>query len=301
MSYLIGVDLGGTNVRVALADQNIKIVNRISELVDKSSSQSVTNQIIRMINSAKGSSEISGIGIAPAGTINLEKGTLDAINISPKLINLLNPVRKTFRVPVKAMNDCCAAVLAEREVGVGKDYKNLVYVTLSTGIGCGIIYNDELIAKDEVNSLELGHEEVAFESEIKCPCGGVNHWEGFCSGLGIPNFAEYLLENKFSKERFLGELTAVEIFNAAKNKNKIALKIADEIGRINALALSKIIEEFSPELITIGGSIALNNQELVLRPLGNYLKGMAKKNPKIIITPLGEDAAILGAILLSRP
>lgn len=255
-----------------------------------------------MINSmVKEKSKISGIGIAAAGIMDVEEGTLKPARLLPYKMYLLGPLKEAYKVPINVANDCNAAVLAERDFGAGKGYDNLAYVTFSTGIGCGLIKGGKLVTEDGINSMELGDIPIKFEGIIECQCGGYNHWESFSSGRGIPKFAKYLLEHKYkNSELDGGKLSTERIFELAKDGNETALGILEEVGNINGFAFSKIIEKYQPGLITIGGSIALKNFEVVAGPIRNYLKRSGAKTPKIIMTPLKEDVVILGAFALAN-
>lgn len=299
MGYIIGVDLGGTNLRVALADEKKNIISIRKETLDKPDWIGATDQLINMIGHLVKESDISQIGVAAAGIIDLNRGTLKRQKLSKHSIDFMGPLKQAYDVPIIVVNDVNAAVLAERELGAGRGCDNLAYVTFSTGIGCGLIKDGKLIVEDEVNSLELGYMEVEFEGKYECPFAESNNWEKFCSGKNIPNFAKYLLENKYKDSMLAGsKLSTEEIFRYAKEGNVTALKILDEVGKINSFAFSKIIEQYGPEIISFGGSVALKNPELIMEPIQKYLEQSRVGVPKMLLTPLKEDVVILGALAI---
>jgi glucokinase len=199
-------------------------------------------------------------------------------------------------------------VLGEQVFGAGKGLENLVYVTLSTGLGGGAIIDNNLLLGKDGNAVEVGHFTIDPESDIICGCGCRGHWEAFCSGKNIPVYAGKLLKEMDWSSGELYKLTEgnsenIEtkiIFNAAYNGDIYAQYIIQEIGKRNAIGFGNIVNAYDPELITIGGSIALNNPDFILEPIqeniGNYT---INRIPKIKITPLGDDAVLLGALALS--
>ncbi len=130
-----------------------------------------------------------------------------------------------------------------------------------------------LIGKDG-NAAEIGHMMIDFEGRLACNCGGRGHWEAYCSGAGIPKLAKYLVESRPANfhgtltEDFVkrDELSPKTLFELARG-DKGTLELVDEVGRLNAIGFANVNTLYDPELITVGGSIALNSPELVLKPI----------------------------------
>jgi glucokinase len=198
-----------------------------------------------------------------------------------------------LKLPVYLINDGNASVLGEKFYGSGKRCKNLVYVTLSSGIGGGAIINNNLLL-GRGNALEIGHMVIDKDCKLRCGCGKKGHWEAYCSGNNIQNFLRIWLR----KGRLPNKYSDVyKIFDCAKKGDKTILKFLKEVGRLNAIGFANLINLFDPELITIGGGIALNNKSFVLNPIKKYLKDYVfNKIPKIEITKLGDDVAIYGCM-----
>ncbi|MGQ9679502.1 MAG: ROK family protein [Candidatus Bathyarchaeia archaeon] len=303
----IAVDLGATNIRVASGDKT-SIKRRIVEKTDKNNgSLGISKQIIRMIKAVNGE-EICAIGIGSIGPLELSTGRIvNTPNLPFKDIPIVKPISEAFGVPVKLLNDCCAAALGEHLYGAGRGVKNLVYITFSTGLGGGAIVDDHLLQGKDGNAHEIGHLTIDPDSELVCGCGGRGHWEAYSSGINIPKYAEWLIkrseaQNRFKqaieKNRALG--SAEEIFSKARKGDALAFWIVEKIGEVNAIGFSDVINVYDPELITVGGSIAIENPDLILKPvLNNVCRRTINRVPKIMITPLLRDTVLYGALALA--
>jgi glucokinase len=198
--------------------------------------------------------------------------------------------------------------MGERLFGAGQGLNNLVYVTISTGLGGGAIVDGTLLLGKDGNAVEVGHMTIDPESEFICGCGCKGHWEAFSGGRNIPVYASKLLSglewnigvlHQLTKGN-LNNLDTKKIFEAAKKGDQIAHRLVCEIGVKNAIGFANIINAYDPELITIGGSIALNHPNLILNPIkDNISKHTINRVPEIIITPLGHDSVIMGALALA--
>lgn len=294
----LALDIGATNLRIALINKQGKILKKVCQPTKRQGKDGkvITDQIIKLADSlVKKEPLLSGVGIASAGPLDYKKGGIkNSPNIPFQFVPLLKPLSSTFGLPVSLLNDCLAAVWAEKIYGAGKNLENLVYVTISTGIGGGAIVNSHLLFGKNGNAVEVGHSIIEEKYNFLCSCGkGRGHWEGIASGNDIPRFFQAWLKKTKSKTNFKAK-SAKDIFSAAKNKNRIALKFIEELGKINARALSNIIVAYDPELITLGGAVVLNNKELILKPIKKYIDRFLTP-PKIKITPLGKDIVLLGA------
>ncbi len=306
MSY-VAVDIGATRIRVASGDEG-GLRTKLSELTDRDHGPSgVPHQIVRMIRSL-GVSPVS-IGIGSIGPLNAKAGVIGATpNLPFSNFPVSTPLVNEFGVPVELMNDCNAAVIGENHFGAGKGIDNLFYVTLSTGLGGGAIVDGHVLGGKDGNAPEIGHLVIDPDSKLWCGCGRRGHWEAYCSGANIPNFARLILEGKSLSGTKLGELagddparlTSEAIFRAAAAGDPNAVRVVSDVGRVNAVGFADIVNAFDPELITVGGSIALNNPGAVLAPIkkgtGEYL---INRMPEVSITPLGDDVVLYGALAVA--
>ncbi len=307
MSY-IAIDIGATNIRVATGDYN-GLKRKVKEKTEtREGPMGVSRQIIRLIESIK-EEDLTSIGIGSIGPIDVEAGTItNTPNYSFQNISIREPLLGYYKIPVTLVNDCAAAVIGEQFFGAGKGLENVVYVTLSTGLGGGAIVDDTLLLGKDGNAVEVGHFTIDADSELTCGCGCRGHWEAFCSGSNIPRYAAWLLRDRDWKGGVLGmlirgkleNLQPKHIFEAARKGDKHAKMIVDELGAKNAIGFANIINAYDPGLITVGGSIALNNPDQILDPILEQVGDHTiNRVPKIMITPLGQDSVILGALALA--
>lgn len=306
MTY-IAVDIGATNIRVASGTET-GLGEKLSERTDiENGALGVSKQIIRMIEDTGEKVEVIGIG--SIGPIDMASGQItNTPNYPFNDIPVVEPVENHFGVKTTIVNDCAAAVLGERKFGAGKGLDNLVYVTLSTGIGGGVLVDGHLLIGKDGNAAEVGHITIDAHSRIKCGCGSYGHWEGFSSGKNMPNYARKLIQKTPWKRSLIADmtggdlslLTSKTIFDAAKQGDEVARRVVNEIGKVNAVGFANIVNAYDPELITVGGSIALYNPELVLGPILRYIDDyLLNRKPEIIITPLGEDVVLMGALAVA--
>jgi glucokinase len=311
----IGVDLGATNLRVALGDNDGNILKKMIERTDiRHGPEGIANQIIRLINSfSVDHDEIKGIGIGSIGPLDINRGIiLSTPNLPFHRIPIREPLEKAFKLPLQLLNDCNAAVIGEKIFGLGRRTDNLAYVTISSGIGCGVYVNGTLILGKDGNAAEMGHTCIDMSGALMCGCGKRGHWEAYCSGNNIPNYLTFWIKKNQAQTTFekstvsllsnrtLGNVTAKMVYDSAKAGDTLSLKILENIGRLNAIGIANVITAYDPELITIGGSVTLNNKRMVLEPIKRLVKDFSvNRVPDIEITPLGYDIVLYGAIAMN--
>ena len=299
-NYAIAIDLGATRVRVGLVSQAGEILKRTEAktATEGSSGEVVTEQIIRMTEDLLGKrfpSRIIGVGISSIGPLDSQLGgPIDSPNVNFPFIPLTQPLEQAFGLRPHLLNDANAAVLAERHFGDGQSRENIVYITISTGIGGGAIVNDHLLLGKGGNAAEIGHLIVETSYDFPCTCNkGAGHWEGLASGGNMTRFFRFWMEYNGKEVQFQYQ-GAKEIFDQVRKGDKTARDFIQEISRINARAISNILVAYDPELIAMGGSVALNNPDLIIAGLTSQIDHYLKL-PEIKITTLGEDICLLGA------
>jgi glucokinase len=319
--YIIGVDIGATWVRVASYDASSLAVEIDREPTDVSSSRAVSDQIVRMVRgiASEGGfnlSAIRGICLASAGPLNMKEGALvKPPNLPFTYVPLVDPVSKALKVPTFLVKDTIAGVFGEKKFGSGKETSNLVYVTISTGLGGGAIVDDHLLLGKDGNAAEIGHFTVDSRGRLLCGCGRRGHWEAYCSGKNIPNYVELrlretdslsarkslLYNEKLGRVPFVG---GEELFKAAKKGDDLSRQFVDEIGLLNAIGFGNVTNAYDPQLITVGGAVALKNSDLILDPIEKHLHEYAiNRVPEIRITSLKDNVVVYGAIaiVLEKP
>jgi len=311
-----GVDIGGTNTRVVLGDEEGNILARLSEKTEtEKGSEGISEQITRMIRSIHIESfrlkDAEGVGIGSTGPLDLKRGCLTKpTNIPYDFVPLVEPLEKELGLPTRLLNDCSAAVMGEKFFGAGRNLQNLAYITLSTGIGGGVYVDGHLLIGKDGNAAEIGHFTIDFQGRLTCACGKKGHWEAYCSGNGIPKYVRLLLENMRleAAERSLllkmanndpERITSEILFKAAKAGDPLSREIVGKIGALNAIGFASVVDAYDPELITVGGSITLKNKELIIEPIRQHIGEHTRDSvPKILITPLGEDVVLYGSLAM---
>ncbi|MEM1985569.1 MAG: ROK family protein [Nitrososphaeria archaeon] len=307
METAIGIDLGATHVRVAVGVKDGRILAKnVKKTVQEGDEYAVSRQIINMVKELPREyvKEAVGVVIGTIGPIDPRTGSISPANLPFKRVYLTNPISSELKLPVKMYNDCVAAVIGEKFFGEGRGVENLVYVTISSGIGGGIFVNNKLLLGKDGNAHEIGHMTIDFEGRLMCGCGKKGHWEAYCSGKNIPNFVRWMAKNfdqnileKSKIYNRLQNLEGKEIFDAAKTGDTFSLKVVEEIGRLNAIGFANLTNLYDPELIIIGGAVALNNREQVLKPILEHVEEYTiNRVPEIKFTKLGDEVGLYGAI-----
>ena len=312
----IGVDVGATKIRVCVGYESGELIWRKStDMPTPGRVERYVGQLVERVregvSKVPAGERVSGIGVASVGPLDLHRGGMDSpANLPYKFVPLMGPIGEAFGARVALMNDANAAVLGEKKFGAGKREDNLVYITISTGIGGGAIVDGHLLSGKDGNAGEVGHVVVDPRGRLTCGCGRRGHWEAYCSGRNIPNLASVLAEEhadavaKGGLQDLLGirggEVNSATILRRASQGNEFAKRVAEEMGELNALGVANTVNVFDPALITMGGGVALNNPRLVLAPVRRLVpKNAINRPPRIILTPLGEDVVLLGALSLA--
>lgn len=298
--YAIGIDLGGTNLRVALVSEGGDIKRKIK----KPSSEQILDVLSQSIDEIIHSGGVRGIGLGVAGLIDRRNSRVFA---SPNLrviegLDVVGELRRRFGVPVFIENDGNAAALGERMAGAGRDFENFVLLTLGTGIGGGIIYHGKVL---EVPA-ELGHMSINPEAE-KCPCGNTGCLENYASARAMIARAVSVLEKgaeSLLKECCKGsfyKLTPEDIYGAALDGDNLSREILKDAGKYLGVGLANIINILGPEAIILAGGLTgawnIYVQEAIKEASRRAFKDIFD-SVKIIPSALADNAGIIGAACL---
>ena len=311
----LGIDIGATRIRACIGDGGGRILRRAAaEIGVCKKVEDYLDGLIEVASDALGGRVAAGrierVGVGSVGPMDLRHGGIRPVNLPYDFLPVVDTLKDVFGKDVVMVNDATAGALAERIYGAGKHHPNLVYITMSTGIGGGAMVDGRLLLGKDGNAVEAGHLTVDSQFRLACGCGKRGHWEGYCSGKNIPQFAQLIIDNlslnekrAFSHSRLLAEearMTAKEIFQEASNGDSLALRVIDEVGELNSIGISDLVNLFDPSLITVGGSVALNNPTQIVGAVKRHLLHHAMNRlPKIRVTPLGEDIVLLGAVAVA--
>ncbi len=310
--YRIGVDVGGTNVKVALVDKagSIVFTDTVPTRAEMGYEYTISNMIKAIsdvMKEAKVSKDaIEGIGFGFPGQIDCDNGIVRLAPNIPGWVNIpiADIVSKEFGVPVKVDNDVRCAALAELNYGAGKGSQNLICITVGTGIGSGLIVNGKLVRGASNAAGELGHIKLQMDNGPLCGCGDHGCLEAFASGPAIVAMAEeYIKGGKSTKYRELAknEITPYYVCEAAKQGDVVAKKIFEIIGTYIGIGLSSVVNLLNPEKIVIGGGVA-DAGEFLFGPIKEALVKRAMPIQgaavQVVHAELGNTAGVIGASLL---
>ena len=306
--YVIGVDLGGTKIATALHDQNGKILHRVQyQTTTLKSAKEVINCLVDSVNEVRGDYPIVGVGVASPGTVDTERGLiLNGTNLPDwSNIPLQREMEPKLKLPVKVVNDANAAAWGEYYAGAGKDSKTMIYVTLSTGIGSGIVLDGKLLLGVNGFAGELGHTVIGQDGAV-CSCGEIGCWEAFASGTSMARFATEAAKKNVTLMTEFAEkdgtpIGAKHLFEAARLGDAVACEIVDKVTDYVALGLKNVVHTFNPDCIVIGGGVSLAGDDLFIPVL--------EKTRKLVMEPyrdtfriapvlLGDDVGVVGAATL---
>jgi glucokinase len=301
MGAIIVADVGGTQMRVAaLPRDGIQpIKHQISPT--QAPKGSSFERFVALINAVWPDEAVEAISVATAGPLDPKTGTiLSAPNI-PEWINfpLGERLAEHFGVPVYVGNDANLALLGEWRYGAGQGHHDLIYITISTGIGGGVIGGDQLLLGHRGLAAELGHITVLPGGPL-CPCGQRGHLEAISSGPAIARFVnEKLAEGETSILEPGPGLSARDVAKAARRGDPLAKAAYTRAGEFLGQAMADFLHIFNPSIVIFGGGVSRSGS-LIFDPLKDALYKQVMdpgyvKNLILTTTKLGDDAGLIGA------
>jgi glucokinase len=306
MGYFAGVDLGASKIRAVVAAGDRVVGSDRRETPGGPTGVAITEAVLSSLRTACDEAdvdpgELQAVGIAAAGLLDLAEGVLESPPNIPGVdaVPLVGPVENLVDAPVTLRNDADAGVLGERTFG-DRTPENMVYLTISTGIGAGVCVDGSLVSGWDGNAGEVGHLPLDPCGEMTCGCGRAGHWEAYCSGANIPRYARHLHEAEgVPTELPLEDLSAADVFDATDDP--LADRVLERIGEWNAQGVASLVHAFAPMVVYVGGGVALNNPERVLGPVRERLPKLVVSNvPDVQSTSLGDDVVVLGALASAR-
>src|SRR5574344_641572 len=311
----IGIDVGGTNIKIALVDSEGKIIysNSVPTRAEMGYEYTINNMkqaikdLMTETNSSKDS--IEGIGFGFPGQIDYKNGI---VRISPNIpgwvdVPIAEIMEKEFNIPTRIDNDVRCAALGELNFGAGKGCENLICITVGTGIGSGLVINGKLVRGASNAAGDIGHIKLQMKGGPICGCGDTGCLEAFASGPSIVAMAQdYIKGGKSTKFREMsgaegGEITPYIVAKAAEAGDPVAKRIFEIIGEYIGIGLTSVINLLNPEKVIIGGGVA-DAGDLLLEPIRKTVKKrvmvVAGDAVEIVPAQLGNSAGVIGASML---
>ncbi|MDD3172248.1 MAG: ROK family glucokinase [Herbinix sp.] len=303
-----GIDIGGTEVKVGLFDTEGKLLNNWNFTTIRTGNgkdilKDAANFILDKMKETNLSKEdVLGVGVGIPGPVKDNGEVLELVNLGIGHFNIEEEMEEMTGLKVKAGNDANVAALGEMWMGGGKGYRSVALATLGTGVGGGIILNGTVLAGSNGAAGEIGHIFVNDKETSTCGCGKCGCLEQYASATGIVRLAKHILEEKEepSSMRDYENLSAKDVFDCAKEGDKLALEVVEKACYYLGVAMAHIAQVIDPEVFVIGGGVSKAGEiitETTKKYYNNYVMD-ALKNKEFKLATLGNDAGIYGAAKL---
>ncbi len=315
MGKRIGIDVGGTNVKIALVDKSGKIIysNSVPTYAKMGYEYTVNNikQAIKdlMKETNTTAKDIDGIGFDFPGQVDYKTGIVKLAPNIPGWVNvpIAQMIEEEFHIPTRIDNDVRCAALGEMKFGAGQGCENFVCITVGTGIGSGLVINGQLVRGASNAAGEIGHIKLQMKDGLICGCGDTGCLEAYASGPSIVAMAQdYIKGGKSTKFREMaaaegGEITPYMVAKAAEAGDPVAKRIFEIVGEYIGIGLTSVINLLNPEKVIIGGGVA-EAGDLLLNPIRKTIKEramvVAGNAVEIVPAQLGNSAGVIGASML---
>lgn len=303
-NYVFGVDIGGTTVKIGLFTTQGEMVDKweITTRTDEGGRyilSDIADSIkAKIVEKTIAADDVAGIGMGVPGPVKEDGTVLKCVNLGWGIFNVAEELGRLTGYPVKAGNDANMAALGEMWQGGGKGHKNIVMVTLGTGVGGGIIINGKMLSGVNGAGGEIGHMCVNDDETDVCGCGNKGCLEQYTSATGIVRSANIMLNttDKPSKLREVMYISAKEIFDAAKEGDEVAAILVENHGKVLGKALAQIACVVDPEIFVIGGGVSRAG-DILINTTAKYFTEYAFhacKQTKFALATLGNDAGMYG-------
>lgn len=307
---VLAVDLGGTHLRAALVDPTGKILAHVKNETPKGdSSNCVVAAIVEAERQCRSNpnvadTEVIAASVVVPATVDIAKATVIQAPNLPSLNNfgLKHVLEEKTGRPVVLENDANAAAMGEMWLGAARGYRNVICITLGTGVGGGIILDGKLWRGTDGSAGEIGHTAVDPFSGLMCKCGNEGCLEVFASATAIVRMANEDLP-KFPQSILKAEeITARRVYEAGLDGDELALTVFERVGTYLGVGVANLINLLNPEVIVIGGGV-VNGWKLLEAPMRRQVASRAFRAQlgKVRIAPAecGDNAGLLGAAKLA--
>lgn len=310
-SYVVGIDIGGTNTKLGIVDSRGTVLAKDSIKTNKRQRiedyiQDLHQAFLSLVESQNLDGEIVGIGVG-APNANYFKGTIEgAVNLPWKgVVPFVKLMEEVFHIPVRITNDANAAAIGEMTYGVARGVKDFIMITLGTGVGSGIVANGQLVYGSDGNAGELGHVIVRPNGRL-CGCGRSGCLETYTSATGVARTAREFLElqrvESLLRRIPVQDITSKDVYDAAMAGDALAKEIFEYTGKILGEAFASFVAFSSPKMIVLFGGLT-HAGDLIMRPIKEAMEdnllNIYKGKVELVLSQLNEaDAAILGASAL---
>lgn len=296
---IAAVDIGGTKIAVGLVDDDGRVLSRAECPTD--AERGYTEALTRIESMLRASItaagvELTGIGIGSTGPVDPFTGEIGDVNFFPawRGQNPVTDLGRSFGVRVAMENDADAAALAEAAWGAGRNKKHLIYVTVGTGIGAGMVLHGQLYRGVDGAHEEMGHHVIDASGPL-CTCGFHGCWESLAAGPAMVSWVESVMPKDYPHRE---HLTAKRICELARQGDALARQAVDREARYLGLGLANLVTLFAPDAIVLGGSV-MKSAVLFLEEIRATIRRCCRFVPyekaDVTLASLGDDANLIGA------
>lgn len=305
-AYGFGVDVGGTTIKIGFFGTDGKLLDRWEVPTDREKNgANILPDIAKSIDNKLaqegiGKSQVQGIGIGVPGPVTGDGTVHGCVNLGWGIVNVRERLEDLTGLPVKVGNDANVAALGEMWQGGAKGSRDVIMVTLGTGVGGGIISDGRVVTGHGGAGGEIGHITVSRDETEACNCGQYGCLEQYTSATGIVRLAKRKLakSSEPTSLRAFSELTAKDIFDEAKKGDAVAVGLVDELGGILGAALSNMACVVNPEVIVIGGGVSAAGKILIEAVQKHFIETAfhACRGTRFELAQLGNDAGMYGCM-----
>jgi glucokinase len=305
----VGIDIGGTKIAGVLIDANDQILREAKVPTPASDGQAIIAAVIAMIKDLSEGQDVLVAGVAAAGFIDASQSEVRyAPNLNWRNEPLKAKLESALGIQVFIENDANAAGWAEYRFGAGRHYRNMVMLTVGTGVGGAIVVDGKMFRGGFGIGAELGHMNLIPEGKL-CGCGQHGCLEQYGSGTALLNRAKELISSGQAKNSMLGsksaaDLSGNDIFTALQANDELALGLLNELGHYLGQAIASLTAILDPEVVVIGGGVSILGEKLLAPIRDAYLEHLPARGFRpelaLVSAELVNDAGAIGAADLAR-
>ena len=306
--YCFGVDIGGTTVKMGLFEGDGNVIDKWEiKTVTANGGEAVLPDIAasiaeKLVEHSVAKEDVVGVGVGVPAPVTAEGVVNGTANLGWKYKEVKKEMEELTGLSAVIGNDANVAALGEMWQGGGKGQKNMVMITLGTGVGSGFIVNGKLIVGEHGAGGEGGHVTVDYEETDCCGCGNKGCLEQYASATGIVRLAKKKLANTEKATVLNAEtVTAKDVWDAVKAGDEVAIEVAEQFGKYLGSGLAIMAAVADPAIFVIGGGVSKAGDVLLSYVEKNYRERafFAHKNAEFALASLGNDAGIIGAAKLA--
>lgn len=312
MTLAIGVDLGGTKIAAGVVDESGKIVDQLVTPTPKDSSESVIAELAKTIQALAKQHNVHDVCVAAPGFVDAKRTeVLFTANLPMRNVKLKSELEKITNLNVVIENDANAAAWAEFKFGAANGSQNAVMLTVGTGLGGGLVINDELVRGEFGVAAEVGHMNLV-QDGLQCGCGLKGCWEQYASGSALLRTARKLAQKHRDEAEILlslGDRTpegveGIHITQAAEKGCPIAMRAFSEIGKALGMGMATLAALLDPQVFVIGGGVSQGSKFFFDATAQTFKSNLTARDfrplAEIKLASMGNDAGLIGAADLAR-